>query len=88
MVAAGRMSRKIWPWARPTASQREMSVTYMRVRTTSRKLAPASWSACSMFSKHWRAWAYGSPLPTIFPSSPVAVVPGHVTPLPTRTARE
>ena len=69
------MSRKIWPCARPTASQRAMSVTYIRVRTTSRKLAPASCSAFSTFLKHWIAWAYASPLPTIFPSSPVAVVP-------------
>ena len=57
IVAAGRMSRKICPCARPTASQRAMSVTYMRVRTTSRKLAPASWSAFSMLRKHWTAWA-------------------------------
>jgi len=43
--------------ARPTASQRAMSVTYMRVRTTSRKLAPASCSACSMLRRHWIACA-------------------------------
>src|SRR6185503_6786863 len=88
IVAAGRMSRNTCPCARPTASQREMSVTYIRVRTTSRKLAPASWSAFSMLRKHWTACAYGSPLPTIAPSSPVAVVPETLTYPPIRTARE
>jgi hypothetical protein len=56
-----------------------MSVTYIRVRTTSRIDAPARRSADSMFCSVCIAWAYGSPTPTIFPSGPVAVVPATCT---------
>ena len=57
MVATGRTSRKTSPWARPTASHCEMSVTNMRVRTTWRISAPAFWSARSMFLKICTVWA-------------------------------
>ena len=57
MVAAGRMSRKISPWARPTSSHFEMSVTKVRVRTTSRIEAPALSSARATFLKIWTVWA-------------------------------
>ncbi len=47
MEVAGRIGAKYSPWTRPTSSQRLMSVTNMRVRTTSSSRAPtcsrASW---------------------------------------------
>ena len=48
MVVAGRISAKASPWARPMASHWLISVTKMRVRTTSLKSASASFSAFSM----------------------------------------
>src|SRR6266704_672527 len=87
-VLAGRMSRKTSPCARPTRSQSAMFVTYMRVRTTSRREAPASASARSMLRSACTAWTYASPIPTILPSDPVAVVPATYTVDPMRTARE
>src|SRR6266571_8309086 len=87
-VLAGRMSRKTSPCARPTRSQSAMLVRYMRVRTTSRREAPASASARSMLRSACTAWTYASPIPTILPSGPVAVVPATYTVDPTRTARE
>ena len=60
----------------------------MRVRTTSPRQAPAAASARSMLAIACRACAYASPLPTIAPSAPVAVVPDTNTWLPMRTARE
>src|SRR5919201_1114389 len=60
----------------------------MRVRTTSRGLAPALRSAASTLRSAWTVWAYGSPCRTIFPASSVAVVPETYTKDPTRTARE
>jgi hypothetical protein len=65
-----------------------MSVTYMRVRTTSASDAPARVSARSTFFRVCRAWARMSPAPTTRPLSSVAVVPETLTTLPTRTARE
>src|SRR5207249_2588598 len=56
--------------ARPNSSQREMSVTNMRVRTTSASEASSSASAREMISKHRRACAYPSPS-----SAPTAAVP-------------
>src|SRR6185295_9026548 len=57
IVAAGRTSRKSSPCARPTASHCPMSVTNIRVRTTSLRLAPARESAFSMFRSAWTACA-------------------------------
>ncbi len=74
-VLAGRMSRNTSPWARPTRSQSAMSVTYIRVRTTSSSDAPACASARPTLRNACTAWAYASPTPTIVPSGPVAVVP-------------
>src|SRR6185295_5929894 len=54
---AGRMAAKNSPCARPTSSQREMSTTYMRVRTTSSSRAPARASARSMLRSVCTAWA-------------------------------
>src|SRR5262245_13055484 len=48
IVAQGLISPKNSPWARPYSSQREMSVTNIRVLTTSFKLAPRAASARSM----------------------------------------
>src|SRR5262249_17846178 len=53
-VEAGRTSRKTSPWARPTSSQREMSVTNMRVRMTFSNPPPARRSACPIFSRAYR----------------------------------
>ncbi len=88
MLVAGRMSRKNSPCARPTFSHSAMLVTYMRVRTTSFKEAPARSSADSMFLIVCTVCAYASPVPTSLPSAPVAVVPDTWTLAPTRTARE
>src|SRR6266849_4845394 len=60
----------------------------MRVRTTSASVAPALLSAASMFRIVCTVCVYTSPIPTILPSGPVAVVPDTLTTLPTRTARE
>ena len=49
MLVAGRMAPNTSPCARAYSSQREMSVTYIRVRTTSASEAPARCSAVSMF---------------------------------------
>src|SRR4029077_3053768 len=87
-VLAGRMSRNTSPCARPTRSQSAMSVTYMRVRTTSASEAPACASARSMFLSAWTACTCASPMPTIRPSGPVAVVPDTWMVDPTRTPRE
>ena len=53
MAVAGRMSLKTSPWARPYSSQRAMSVTKSRVRTTSLSVAPPLASAFSMFLSVW-----------------------------------
>ncbi len=57
MVVAGRMVPKNSPCARPTSSHWEMSVTYMRVRTTSSSRAPSASSAVWMLRSAWTAWA-------------------------------
>src|SRR5258707_13174178 len=88
MLVAGRMVPQNSPWTRPTSSQREMSVTNMRVRTTSFSDAPARSSARSTLRRVCTAWARMSPAPTTRPLSSVAVVPETLTTLPTRTARE
>src|SRR3974390_3765881 len=88
MVDAGRILPNTSPWARPASSHLEMSVTYVRVRTTSRRLAPAPARARSMFFSVCTACAYTLSAPTILPSSPVATVPATVTNGPTFTARE
>ena len=49
MLVAGRIAPNTSPCARANSSQREMSVTYIRVRTTSASEAPARCSAASMF---------------------------------------
>src|SRR6266850_6220648 len=49
IVVAGRMSLKNSPCARPTWVQSSMLVTYIRVRITSLREAPAAWRAWSMF---------------------------------------
>lgn len=51
MLVAGRCSPKNSACARPKSSQREMSVTNMRVRTTCSRPAPSSRSAFSMISR-------------------------------------
>src|SRR5262249_4428851 len=88
MLVAGRTSLKNSPCARPTCSHWSMLTTYIRVRTTSCSVAPSFTSAASMFLSAWTAWAYGSPWPTMLPSSAVAVVPETNTNGPVRTALE
>ena len=88
IVAAGRTSRKNSPWARPASSQREMSVTYMRVRTTSASEAPeasaevkqfVSWGAGPRASQYLvlgakaRAAMDGRPIPDLDDVNSVAV---------------
>ena len=80
MVATGRMSPNTSACTAPTSRHREMSVTNMRVRTTSDSDAPASCSAVSMRRKASRAWAAMS--------SPAPVVPATAMYGPMRTARE
>src|SRR5437899_7416897 len=60
----------------------------MRVRTTSFRLAPAFARDASMFLIVCTVCGRPSPMPTIFPSGPVAVVPEMVIAFPIRTARE
>ncbi len=55
MVDAGRTSAKTSPCARPTASQSRMSVTNIRVRTTSAGDAPHVASASTTISSATRA---------------------------------
>src|SRR6185503_17931926 len=88
MDVAGRIPPKNSPWARPTCSHWEMSVTYIRVRTTCSSRAPARASARSMLRSVCTACAYASPAPTTRPASSVAVVPETWTTRSTRTARE
>src|SRR5581483_11482474 len=88
MLVAGRTSLKNSPWALPICSHWSMLTTYIRVRTTSCNVAPSFRSATSMFLRAWIAWAYGSPWPTMLPSSTVAVVPDTNTNGPARTALE
>src|SRR6516164_5490435 len=88
MDVAGRMSLKNSPWPRATFSQSAMLMTKMRVRTTSFRLAPAFASAVSILRMICTVWTYGSPMPRIWPSGPVAVVPETLMWFPMRTARE
>ncbi len=69
IVVTGRMSPNTSPWARPTPSQCPVSVTNMRVRTTSASPAPTRASAASTFSSAWRVCWYGSPGPATTPSA-------------------
>ena len=88
MDVAGRMKPKTSPCARPTSSHRLMSVTNMRVRTTSCNPAPASSRADAILRSTSRACAPMSSPPTAPPPSAAAVVPATNTHCPTRTARE
>ena len=83
---AGRMAAKISPCTRPMASHCVMSVTYIRVRTTSAKPAPTCSRARAMLSRQRRTCAAASPA-TNAPSGPVDVVPDTSATGPTRTAR-
>src|ERR1700744_4523995 len=83
MVAAGRIAPKSSPWTLPTASQSSGWVRYMRVRTTSRSVAPASVSARSMILKTWRVCSSAEAW-----SAPTGPVPETCTVFPMRTARE
>jgi hypothetical protein len=65
IVATGLTDLKNSAWALPAASHLEMSVTYIRVRTTSFIDAPASCSAFSIFRKINLACSYKSPLPAM-----------------------
>src|SRR3954453_8157736 len=60
IVLAGRTSPNTSPCTDPTVSAKSGLTTYIRVRTTSRALAPTSPSAARTTSQHRRAWAAGS----------------------------
>src|SRR5262245_281196 len=87
-VDAGRTSanRSLCAW--PASAQRMMSVSMIRVRTTSPIDAPTWASARSAMSKQRTVWTYRSPTPTVAPSSPIGAVPETATRSPTRRARE
>ena len=64
-----------------------MSVTYIRVRTTSSADTPASASARNAMPKAAIVCAYASPRCST-PSGPVAVVPAVMAQRPARTTRQ
>src|SRR3954447_6876500 len=66
---AGRMSPKTSPWARPISSQREMSVTNIRVRTTSARGKPARSRDSRIVASACRVCAPASPGCTTAPST-------------------
>ena len=86
IVVAGRMSPKTSPCARPISSQREMSVTNIRVRTTSASVNPARSRACSIDRQACRVWAAASPGCATAPST-IAVVPLTQAASPRTTTR-
>jgi hypothetical protein len=69
IVVAGRISPKTSPCARPISSQRPMSVTNIRVRTTSAIENPARSRACSMMARACRVCAAASPACATRPST-------------------
>jgi hypothetical protein len=84
---AGRTLPNTSPCARPTSSQRLMSVTNMRVRTTCSGPAPTCCKAATTRRSASRACAPTSSPPTAPPPSAAAVVPATDTHWPARTAR-
>jgi hypothetical protein len=86
MVVAGRIVPKTSPCTAPTASHWEMSVTNMRVRTTSSIFPPsasiAAWMICSA-RRVCSATVFGNVPSAFTPTVPVIAIV-----LPTRTARE
>jgi hypothetical protein len=87
MVAAGRMAPNSSPWTASTSAERDMSVTYIRVRTTSPSVKPASERAFSTMANAARAWPPGSAAWSERPSGPASVVPETQQLSPTTTAR-
>ena len=65
-----------------------MSVTNIRVRVTSARLAPSSFRAFSMMSMQRRVWASASPGAKTVPSSATGAVPVTKIRSPTRMARQ
>ena len=88
MLVAGRISANTSACARPASSQREMSVTYIRVRITCSNPAPASARAPPITSSVARAWPCMSPTCATEPSGWAAVLPEIARKLPERIARE
>src|SRR5215469_8102069 len=86
MDVAGITSPNAAPWARPYSSQREMSVTYMRVRTTSASPTPRPSRACATFAIACVVCAPASPGCTNTPSA-TDVQPETNTKSPAATAR-
>ena len=87
MVAAGRIEPKTSPWTSSTGPDAIMSVTNIRVLTTSARVKPASSSARSMTPRIDRAWAPASPGWRALPSGPASAVPATQHESPTTTAR-
>ena len=67
MLVAGRTSPNAARWASPISGQREMSVTNIRVRTTSGRPAPSRSSAAPMFAIAWVVCSLASPSCTTSP---------------------
>ena len=86
MLVAGGASSNASRWASPTSSQREMSVTYSRVCTTSARLAPSCSRAALTFSSACSVCLATSPSWTILPSE-IDVHPLTKMKSPAATAR-
>src|SRR3712207_6117666 len=69
MAVAGRILPKASPCTRPTSSHRLMSVTYIRVRTTSARVKPARSRAVAIAAMAWRVCAATSPGCATVPST-------------------
>ena len=87
-VAAGRAVRKWRATARATSSPTRMSVTYMRLRTTSSRRPPALPMLQAAIFMIASTWAAASPAPRTWPWRSSEVVPAWSTVSPTRSARE
>ncbi len=85
MVAAGRTRPSTSPCTAPTAVAVAAEVRYIRVRTTSSSVAPASANAAATISKQRRACA--SAPSGHAPSGTTGPVPETRTRSPARTAR-
>ena len=88
MVHAGRMCAERLAVRAATSSHCAMSVTKMRVRTTSSRRAPARSSAALDVRDDLPVCAYGSPMPTMPPARRSPSCRTRRRDRPTRTARE
>ena len=87
-VETGNISPKNFPCTFATSIMYSLSVTKIRVRTTSDMVPPACSIARWIFSRTYWVWAATSPSPKKFPCASTAVVPATSMNWPTLTARE